>query len=208
MKLVGGVLSAFGVMLLVTAVVVWALVTTGIAASVIAPLGLAVYLPLLVLQVLFWYGASTFRTAYPLNLAFAIGFAAFEGVFLAPIVGGYLAADLGIVLAEALGITATVFVALAAIPLLTGRRFGRLGGVLFAGLLVALGVAVLRATVGLPGTVDLAASALSLTVFGLFVLYDVSTVLEDERGAVAGAIALYLDFALLFLEVLRVLDRR
>lgn len=199
------VLPVFGLLLLVTAGVVWGSVETGFATALFARLGFLTFAGLLVGQILVFLAARAFRELFPLNVLFGVVFAAFEGVIVAPTIAAFLQAGDAVVVAHALVITVAVFAGMSAIPLVTGRDFRFLGGILFAGLVGVVAVSVLSLFVGVPGPVQLAVDAFAVLLFAAFVLYDMSSILEGDFDAVSGAIMLYLDFVLIFVHLLRLL---
>ncbi|WP_232688551.1 Bax inhibitor-1/YccA family protein [Halobacterium zhouii] len=198
------VLPVFAMMLLVSGAVTAWTIRLGYT-SLVADLGLLGFLGLLAVQVGVFYGAQAFREHYPANVVFAVTFAAFEGVFIAPIIQTYLSAGMGYLVAQALVITSVVFVGFAAIPLVTGKDFSYLGGALIAAVFGIIALSVLSYFVGFPGWVAVALDVVSIVVFSLFILYDMSKILKGDFGAVAGAISLYIDFVVIFLSLLQLL---
>lgn len=200
----GGVLPVFGAMLLLTAAITgWMVVSD--AWELVYGFGLAGLFGLLVVQILLIVAARAFREAFPLNAVFGFLFAAFEGVFISPIIAGYVDAGLAGLVGQALGVTAVVFVAMSAIPLVTGMDFRFLGGFLLAALVGLIGAVLLNVFLFQSGTLGIVLSAGSVVLFSAFILYDMSKILENDMGPVTGAIALYLDFVLIFLNVLELL---
>ena len=203
--IMGQVMPIFGGMLLLTGLVVWGMIETA-TTFVILSYGWVGLLGLLAVQILLIVGARVFREAYPLNIVFAALFAVLEGVFLAPLIHGYLTAGLGTLILEALAITAIIFVGFAAVPLLTGRDFSFLGAFLMPLLFGIIGIAALRMFVfDLSSTMIIAVDIGTVIVFSLFILYDVSKIQKEDYGPVGGAISLYLDFILIFIHVLELL---
>lgn len=200
----GQVLPIFGVMLLVTAAVTAGFVATGLW-KVVFGFGIIALIGLLVVQMGLFFAAQALRDMYPLNVVFALLFAGFEGVFIAPIIAGYVNAGLAGLIGQALGITAVVFVAMSAIPLVTGRDFRFLGGFLFVGLLVLIVASLANAFLFGSGVLGIVLNVGSVLLFSVFILYDMSKIIENDWGPVAGAISLYLDFILIFLNVLELL---
>lgn len=198
------VVPVFAMMLLITAAVTAWTIRLGYT-SIFADLGLVGLLLLLGVQIGVFYGAQAFREYYPANVVFAVAFAAFEGVFIAPIIEMYISAGMGYLVAQALVVTALVFVGFAAVPLATGKDFSYLGGVLIAAVFGIIGFSVLSFFVGFPGWVGIAINVVSVVVFSLFILYDMSQILKGNFGAVAGAISLYIDFVVIFLSLLELL---
>lgn len=201
----GRVIPVFALLLLVTAVVIVASIETGFASALFAEFGLLAFGGLLVVQLLVFFAARAFRNFFPLNVVFAVAFAAFEGVFVAPMIAAFLDAGMATLVGHALGITVAVFVGMSAIPLLTGKDFRFLGGILFAGLLGIVAVSILGLFVGFPGPVALAIDVFAVLLFSAFILYDMSSILEGDFDAVSGAIMLYLDFVLIFVHLLSIL---
>lgn len=141
-----------------------------------------------------------------------LSFSALEGLLFGPLLLIYTSQSIGL----AFGSAAGMFGAMALYGAFTKRNLGTLGRTLFM-LLIGLIIAGLVNIFWGNSTMDLIISAVGVVVFALFTAYDTQRLLqeglcctdEDQRrkGAVLGALTLYLDFINLFLYLLRFLGR-
>ncbi len=139
-------------------------------------------------------------------------FSALEGLLFGPLLIVYTQQSLGL----AFGCAAGMFGAMALYGACTKRNLGTLGRTLFM-LLIGLIIAGIANIFWGSNTLDLIVSAVGVVVFALFTAYDTQNILreglfctdEDQRrkGAILGALSLYLDFINLFLYLLRFLGR-
>lgn len=139
-------------------------------------------------------------------------FSAVEGLFLGPILQAYTQHTVGL----AFGCTAGMFGAMSAYGYFTKRNLMGMRRMLIMALLGLIVAGIVNIFWG-NGTFDLVVSAIGVIVFCLFTAYDTQKILqeglycEDEelrrKGAIMGALALYLDFLNLFLYLLRFFDR-
>lgn len=140
-------------------------------------------------------------------------FSAVEGLFLGPVLQAYTQHSVGL----AFGCTAGMFGAMSIYGYFTKRNLQGMGRMLIMALIGLIVAGVINIFWG-NGTFDLAVSVIGVIVFCLFTAYDTQKILreglycEDEeirrKGAVMGALALYLDFLNLFLYLLRILGSR
>ena len=136
-----------------------------------------------------------------------LAFAAIQGLLFGPVLVGYGVDSVG----KAFGCTAIMFGAMSIYGAVTRRNLSTMGRTLFMlliGLLVAMIVNVFWGNV----MMDFLISCAGVVIFSLFTAYDTQHLLEiglnpDEtvrsKGAVLGALTLYLDFINLFLMLLR-----
>ncbi len=136
-------------------------------------------------------------------------FAALEGLLIGPILLMYTQESVALAFAS----TAGMFGAMSLYGAFTKRDLSGLRGTLFM-LLIGLIIAGIANAFWGNGTFDLICSGVGVIVFALFTAYDTQNILalgltEDEdlrdKGAVLGAMNLYLDFINLFLYLLRFL---
>ena len=140
-------------------------------------------------------------------------FSAVEGLFLGPLLQAYTQHSVGL----AFGCSAGMFGAMSLYGYFTKRNLQGMGRTLIMALIGLIVAGVVNIFWG-NGTFDLAVSVIGVIVFCLFTAYDTQKILqeglycEDEevrrKGAVMGALALYLDFLNLFLYLLRILGSR
>ena len=140
-------------------------------------------------------------------------FSAVEGLFLGPLLQAYTQHSVGL----AFGCTAGMFGAMSLYGYFTKRNLMGMGRMLIMALIGLIVAGVVNIFWG-NGTFDLAVSVIGVIVFCLFTAYDTQKILqeglycEDEevrrKGAIMGALSLYLDFLNLFLYLLRILGSR
>ena len=139
-------------------------------------------------------------------------FSAAEGLLFGPLLLAYTSQSIGL----AFGCAAGMFGAMTLYGACTKRNLSTMGRTLFM-LLIGLIIAGIANMFWGNSTFDLIASGIGVIVFALFTAYDTQRLLqeglfcEDEdlrrKGAILGALTLYLDFINLFLYLLRFLGR-
>lgn len=136
-----------------------------------------------------------------------LAFAAIQGLLFGPILVVYGMDSVG----KAFGCTAIMFGAMSIYGTITRRNLSTMGRTLFMLLIGLLGAMIVNIFWG-NGIMDLLISCAGVVIFSLFTAYDTQRLLEiglsdDEtvrtKGAVLGALTLYLDFINLFLMLLR-----
>lgn len=141
-------------------------------------------------------------------------FSGIEGLTLAPIFLLYTESSI----ATTFAVTAGMFGATALFGACTKRDLSGMGNILFMGLIGIIIAGVVNIFLG-NSMLELGISVAGVLIFSAFTAYDMQNIiragfyLEDgelrSKGAVMGALALYLDFINLFLLLLRLLgDRR
>ena len=166
--------------------------------------------PGLVITLVGYFGllflTSRFRNS-GLGLLFVFALTGFMGLTLGPIIDFYLTTvrNGSQVVATALGGTGIIFLGLSAYALRTRKDFSFLGGMLFAGILVAF-IAGLGAIVfGIPA-LSLAVSAMFILLMSGLILYQTSQILHGgETNYVMATITLYIAIYNLFLSLLQIL---
>lgn len=131
-------------------------------------------------------------------------FTGLSGLGLGPTLSHYINLPGGsaTVLSAAL-ITTAVTLALTAYVYKTGKDFSRLGGFLFAGLIVVLLAAI--AALFIPAMQAMVSAAGAL-LFSGFILYDTSRLVRgEEDNYVMAAVSMYLNVLNLFLSILQLL---
>lgn len=131
------------------------------------------------------------------------------GLLFGPTVN-YYAVTAGIqVVYQALGLTILIFGGLTAYVFITKADFSFLRGALFMGLLALIGIGVLGFFINFSFGFSQAITIAGVLLFVGFILYDTSNILHhyhEDQYAVA-AVAIYLDFVILFINLLRLLSR-
>lgn len=155
------------------------------------------------------FGANRLSTGALTILLLA--FAAVQGLLFGPILVVYGMTSVG----KAFGCTAVMFGAMSIYGAVTKRNLSTMGRTLFM-LLIGLLVAMIVNIFWGNGIMDFVISCAGVVIFSLFTAYDTQRLLEigtsdDEtvrsKGAVLGALTLYLDFINLFLMLLRFFGR-
>jgi modulator of FtsH protease len=134
-------------------------------------------------------------------------FTGLEGLGLGPLLQTYLHTAHGArIIAEAAGTTGLTFVALSGFVLLTRKDFGFMGNFLFVGL-IGIILASLMGMLFHSTAFELMISAMSVLVFGGYVLFDTSRIVNGgERNYIMATLSLYLDILNLFVSLVRLLS--
>jgi FtsH-binding integral membrane protein len=134
------------------------------------------------------------------------GFTFIAGLMLAPILsvaagfrnGGQLVAIAG-------GMTAAIFFAMAGIATVTKRDFSFLGKFLFVGLILLVVASLANLFFQVPA-VSLAISAIAVLLFSMYLLHDVSRIVQGgETNYITATLAIYLDIYNVFTNLLALL---
>lgn len=151
-------------------------------------------------------------TAGALGVIF-LSFSALWGLVLGPVLSLYTTQSLGVTFA----CTAGMFGAMALFGATTKRNLSGLGRTLLMLLFGLIIAGIVNVFVG-STTADYVISAIGVIVFALFTAYDTQRILAEgawltdaearAKGAIDGAVELYLDFLNLFLYLLRFLGNR
>ncbi|MDR1162728.1 MAG: Bax inhibitor-1 family protein [Candidatus Accumulibacter sp.] len=133
-------------------------------------------------------------------------FTLFMGLMLTPILTFALRLSNGVqLIAAAAGGTAAIFFVLAGIATFSKKDFSFLGKFLTVGLIVVLLAIVANIFLNMPA-LDMTISVACIALFSLFILYDVSRVLNGgETNYITATLAIYLDVYNLFVYLLRLL---
>lgn len=101
--------------------------------------------------------------------------------------------------------TAAIFFTLSTIATVTKKDFGFLGNFLFVGMIIVLLAAVANIFFAIPA-LSLAISAAVLVIFSIYILYDVSQIVNGgETNYVTATLQLYLDIYNVFTSLLHIL---
>ena len=137
----------------------------------------------------------------PLKTGLLYVFAGASGVMIAPMLTFFMQAGMGMSIVFAFGIATTIWGGITVYVLATGKDFRGIGGYLFIGLLVLLGLILLNIFVPFPTPMSRLIMAGVLILFVGFTLYDTSRVTRDyfhANDAVGAALMLFYDFYILF----------
>ena len=111
----------------------------------------------------------------------------------------------GATVATALGGTGAIFLALSAYVLTTKKRFEFMGGMLFVGLIVVFGAAVLNIFLNIPALSVAVSSAMVLLMSG-FILFDTSRIVNGgETNYIRATVSMFINIFNLFTSLLHLL---
>ena len=150
--------------------------------------------------------ARRFRNS-ALGIVFVFGLTGFMGLTLGPIISFYLTAlpNGGQIVMTAMGGTGIIFVGLSAYALTTRKDFSFLGGMLFAGILVAF-LAGLGAIIFSIPALSMAVSAMFILLMSGLILYQTSQIIHGgETNYIMATVTLYVAIYNLFLSLLHLL---
>ncbi len=142
------------------------------------------------------------------SFAILFGFLSIGLIFYAVNVGGPF------ILLQALVITSVAFLGLTAYVFITKQDFSFMRGFLMMGLFTLIGAVIVIGILHSSGVgvyyPSLAISMFAVVLFSLYVLYDTSEIMNRYRPEmwVTGALALFIDFVMMFLNILRLLAAR
>ncbi|WP_141430575.1 Bax inhibitor-1/YccA family protein [Bacillus sp. 03113] len=167
----------------------------------------ALFLPLVILEVVMLFGAFFLRRRKAISYSFLYAFTFISGITTYPIVSHYIA-TIGVNLVlTALATTVTVFTGLAVYASTTKRDLSFLGGMLMAALLALVAISIFNIFWPLNSTAMLVFSFIGVLVFSGYVLFDFNRM--KRHGVTAEevplmALNLYLNFINLFINILRI----
>ncbi len=152
------------------------------------------------------FAASRFRNS-ALGLVFVFALTGFMGLTLGPIISMYVNSlpNGDQLVMTALAGTGLIFVGLSAYALTSRKDFSFLGGMLFAGILVAF-LAGLGAVIFSIPALSLAVSAMFILLMSGLILYQTSAIIHGgETNYIMATITLYVAIYNLFLSLLQIL---
>ena len=150
--------------------------------------------------------ARRFRNS-ALGIVFVFALTGFMGLTLGPIISFYLTAlpNGGQIVMTAMGGTGIIFLGLSAYALTTRKDFSFLGGMLFAGILVAF-LAGLGAIIFSIPALSMAVSAMFILLMSGLILYQTSQIIHGgETNYIMATVMLYVAIYNLFLSILHLL---
>jgi FtsH-binding integral membrane protein len=109
---------------------------------------------------------------------------------------------------QAFGLTLIVFGGLTLFTFISRKDFSFLGGFLFIGLMLCLGLGIIAMIFGFPSTgLELLFCVAVVGLMAGYVLYDTSRIIHrcPTDAHVSAALAIYIDFAVMFVYILRIL---
>ena len=147
------------------------------------------------------------RTAHSTTGIFVVfAFTGLLGFGLGPMLNSYLAlSNGGELIMTALGGTGVIFLGLSGYVLTTRKDFSFLGGLLVAGLLIAIMFMVANIFLNIPA-LSLTISAAVIFIMSGFILYDTSRIIHGgETNYLFATAALYLNIYNIFIHLLHIL---
>lgn len=142
----------------------------------------------------------------PLNLILLFAFTFCSGLTLTPLLISVLALPAGgIIIAQAFALTTVAFTGLSIFAMNTKKDFTVMGKALFIVLLVVIAASLIN--IFLHSSVfSLIISSVSAILFSFYILYDTQNIIRGNyETPIEGAVALYLDFVNLFINLLNIL---
>lgn len=128
------------------------------------------------------------------------------GFGLGPMLNAYAALPNGSgIVATAMGGTGVIFLALSAYVLTTRKSFEFMGGMLFVGLIVVFGAAIVNIFAQIPALSLMVSSAIVLLMSG-FILFDTSRIVNGgETNYIRATVSMFLNIFNLFTSLLHLL---
>lgn len=184
------------------------LVSSGIMASISAALNMPSMTYLIcigaAMALMFFVMPKVANSSKGIGMVFVI--TGLLGFGIGPLLSYYLAMQNGgQLIATSLGGTGVIFFALSAYALTSKRDFSFMGGMLFVGFLVALGLMVANIFLQMPA-MSLMLSAFVILLMSGFILFDTSRIINGgERNYVMATIGLYMTIFNIFINLLSLL---
>jgi modulator of FtsH protease len=127
------------------------------------------------------------------------------GYSLGPIINMYLGMANGSqIVGTAFAMTGVTFLGLSAYAITSRRNFNMLGGMLFAGLIVAVIASIANIFLQIPA-LSLAVSGVMVLLMSGYILYDTSRMVNGgETNYVMMTVSLYLNIYMLFVHLLNI----
>ncbi|MFK2825541.1 Bax inhibitor-1 family protein [Bacillus sp. B190/17] len=168
----------------------------------------ALFLPLIVIEVLLLLGAFFLRKRKAVGYSFLYFFTFLSGVTTYPIVAYYLQTSGAQVVLGAFASTFVVFFVMAVAGVKTKRDLSFLGGLLLTVLLALITLSIMNLFWPFSSTAMFVYSIIGTVLFSAYIMYDFN---QMKRMTITNemvpllALNLYLDFINLFINLLRVL---
>jgi modulator of FtsH protease len=139
-----------------------------------------------------------------LNMILLFAFTFTTGIMIAPLLSAVLSMNGGgAIVGNAFMMTAVIFGAMSFYAIKTTRDFTSFGKPLLIALLVIIGFSIVNIFLGSP-LVSVLISAAAVLLFSIFVVYDTQALMQGMfQTPIEGAIALYLDFFNIFVNLLQ-----
>lgn len=170
------------------------------------PIGFRFGAVIVSLIMIFASNAWAYREQGNLNIGLFLVFATLNGITLVTLLQWALAISGPGIIVQALGATVITFAGISAYGAVTKRDFSGIGGFLIITLLGLIIASIVNIFIG--GTMmALVISVISVGVFSAFILYDMAIIRRSfsDRDYIVASLMLYLDFILLFQNILQIL---
>ncbi|MEA3290690.1 MAG: Bax inhibitor-1/YccA family protein [Pseudomonadota bacterium] len=166
--------------------------------------------PGMVITLVGYFGLLFLTTKFrdsALGLLLVFALTGFMGLTLGPIIGHYVSAvpNGSQLVMTAMGGTGVIFLGLSAYALISQKDFSFLGGMLFAGILVAFLAGLGAAIFGIP-SLSLAVSAMFILLMSGLILYQTSEIIHGgETNYIMATVSLFISIYNLFMSLLHIL---
>lgn len=141
-----------------------------------------------------------------LNLILLFAFTFATGLMIAPLLSAFLAVSGGgMIIGNAFLMTSVIFGGMSFYAVKTTKDFTTFGKPLFIALLVIIGFSIVNIFLGSP-LMAVIISAAAVFLFSIFVVFDTQAIIRGMyETPIEGAVALYLDFFNIFVNLLQIL---
>lgn len=162
------------------------------------------------------YLGASFASGWVSKASPAVGYlvmgtlAVATGFFFGPVVTYYARTAGPNIVWQALILTGATFTGLTVYVFTTRKDFSWMGGALFLGLFLLIGIGIVSWFVPFSSGMAFGITVASVVLFCGFILYDTSNILHHYQTDqhVSATVAIYLDFVILFMNILRLLGNR
>ncbi|HQR04435.1 MAG: Bax inhibitor-1/YccA family protein [Proteobacteria bacterium] len=189
------------------------MIPTVIGALLGTTLGVSLMVGSPVMSMLIFFGV-TFGLMYGIQrtkdsgmgVVLLLAFTFFMGLMLGPLLHYALGfSNGGSLIAVAAGGTGVMFVTLASIATTSKRDFSKLGGFLFAGLILLVVAGIANMFLHLPA-LSLALSVGAIFIFSAMILFDIQRIVQGgETNYITATLSVYLDVYNIFVNLLQLL---
>ncbi len=164
------------------------------------------YILFMVLQFGLLIATIFLRKKNPVNQVLFYSFTFIFGLSLGPMLVSYQMGGVAYIIIQALALTTLAFGGLTAYAWTTKKDFTMLGGLVWSGFGILIGMIILNLFLS-SSIFALLIPAVGVLLFSFFILYDTQNVMRvyQEDEYVSAALALFLDFANLFLYIVQLL---
>ncbi|HEX6511190.1 MAG TPA: Bax inhibitor-1/YccA family protein [Chloroflexota bacterium] len=155
------------------------------------------------------FALMALREKSPINLILLYTFAAFEGLFIGPLLDMYISQGMGSIVLDAAAGTAGIGLLAGMYGYTTKRDLSGLGGILFVGLIGVIITSLIGLFLHLPALYVII-SMVVVALFSGYIIYDLNrlarTKYATEGDAIMFTVGIYLDLLNIFLALLRLLS--